>query len=276
MIEQYIDMAKEYIEDMELSRNAQVKRISALERYGKYYLRGKTLSNGKSYYSTYKSARREHKYLGDDRSEEVRNIKELRYLNHYVRRLENNINAVRVSLEQLQRTDYDAINESLPKTYRNALIGGAHSSNKATLWKERAENIKERHGLFRTQDLKIKVNDGNMVRSKSEAMIYNYLLSAGACFVYELPMSIGGRSISPDFTVLSEKGNKSEIIIEHQGMIADENYRRNFSEKLFLYLRNGYVPGVNVFFTFDDINGGFDISPIRDVVRNHIKPGSSA
>ena len=116
--------------------------------------------------------------------------------------------------------------------------------------------------------------DGNKVRSKSEGMIYNYLLSRGVAFVYELPMRLRGRTIVPDFTILSEIDCKTEIIIEHQGMMDVDTYRGRFADKVHRYIREGFTPGVDLFFTFDNADGGLDMRPIEDIVRNHIKAGN--
>ena len=271
MTEQYIEAAKTYIEDMKISRDAQAERLRKLEEYRGLFLRGKKRSSGKWYYCVHKSLSGIHKYLGDDDNDEVQKIKELRYLDIYIDRVDNNINLLQNTLKRMQCTDYDSINDLLPNTYKNPRLGSVSSENRAAIWKERAESIKQRHGIYRPQDLKVRVDDGNMVRSKSEGMIYNYLLSVGASFVYELPMVISGKTVVPDFTVLSEKANGTEIIIEHQGMMLDDSYRKRFSDKLYLYLSSGFVPGINIFLTFDDAEGEFDITPIKDAVRNHIK-----
>lgn len=271
MTEQYIEMTKAYLEDLKTTRNAQITRLNELEKYRGIYLRGKKASSGKRYFSAHKASSLKHRYLGGDDSEEVRKIKELRFIDIYLNRIDNNIDLIQNTLNRIQNTDYGSINESLPVNYKNPRLSTTASSNKAALWKERAESLKEKHGLFRAHELKVTVNDGNKVRSKSEGMIYNYLLSVNAIFVYELPMLIDGKTILPDFTVLSEKGDFKEIIIEHQGLMGDDYYRKRFSDKAYMYLRNGYVPGINIFFTFDNIDGGIDITPVVDLVKNHVK-----
>ena len=54
-------------------------------------------------------------------------------------------------------------------------------------------------------------------------------------------------------------------------MMHDDYYRKRFSEKVYRYIQDGYVPGVNLFLTFDSRGGGFDKTPIEDIVRNKIK-----
>jgi len=183
MIEQFIKMTNEYIDKMSLSLDAQTARFKDLSELRGLNLIGKKTSADKTYYCVRKKSGKGHKYLGDDNNEEVRRIKELRYLDVYLERVNDNISLLRETLDRLQKTDYDSINCSLPQTYRNPQLGNTSPNSKLKKWKERAEFAKSRYDVYRPEDLKIRVNDGSKVRSKSEAMIYNYLLSIGANFV---------------------------------------------------------------------------------------------
>ena len=270
MTEQFIKMTNEYIDNMSLSRDAQTARLKELSELRGLCLRGKKTSADKTYYCVRKESGNGHKYLGDDNNEEVRRIKELRYLYVYLERLNSNISLLGETIDRLQKTDYDSINDALPKTYRNPQLGNSFSDSRSEKWKENAVFTKSQYDIYRPEDLKVRVNDGAMVRSKSEAMIYNYLLSVDAAFIYELPMKIDGKLFVPDFTILSDVDTQKEIIIEHQGMMDSELYRNRFADKVYHYLRAGFVQGINIFYTFDDLNGGFDIIPIKNIVRNNV------
>ena len=74
--------------------------------------------------------------------------------------------------------------------------------------------------------------------------------------------------------MLSTKDYKTEIIIEHEGMMNQEFYQKTFLFKVNLYLDAGMVPGKDVFFTFDDLNGGFDPSVVQDIIETRLKPRS--
>ena len=137
------------------------------------------------------------------------------------------------------------------------------------------EQYKRTIDLFRPEELIHKTRDGSFVRSKGEALIYNYLLEAGITFVYELPLRIrydGKRSLLlPDFTVLCETDNKSIIFIEHQGMMNDPRYRNKFIESVYKYWSNDYLPERDVFFTFDLPNGGFDDTAVKSIIRRFVR-----
>ena len=114
-----------------------------------------------------------------------------------------------------------------------------------------------------------------MVRSKSEALIYNYFLDLGITFIYELPLEIKygykGRLLLPDFTIHSEIDLRRIIYLEHQGMMSNTQYRSKFNETIYKYWLNNYIPERDVFFTFDLPNGGFDDTPVKSIINRHIR-----
>ena len=61
-------------------------------------------------------------------------------------------------------------------------------------------------------------------------------------------------------------------LIEHQGMMNSNSYSRRFNDKVYDYLRAGYISGVNFFYTFDTYDGGLNLAPIEDIVRLKIRP----
>lgn len=114
--------------------------------------------------------------------------------------------------------------------------------------------------------------DGNFVRSKSEALIYNFLLSLGLTFFYERPLVTKSGIKYPDFTILSEIDDCTIIIIEHQGMMEVESYRHNHADKIYDYLQINLIPGVNIFYTYDVNGKGPDLSYIREIIERHVRP----
>ena len=137
------------------------------------------------------------------------------------------------------------------------------------------ENYKASFPPYRPQELIHPTHDGTMVRSKSEALIYNYLLDMGVTFIYELPLRItynGKQSLLlPDFTILSEDDYKTVIFIEHQGMMSTPFYRDKFNESVYKYWLNNYIAERDVFFTFDSPNGTLDDRPIRDIIFRRVR-----
>lgn len=257
---------------LESADDYHLKRLNAQETLDDFCLKRRKAPDGSWYYYLRQKGMEKAEYIGKDDDRRVINIKMGRYISKSLEAIDNNIRVIECALQRMKRTDYEHINVMLPETYSGVKIDWSIGvKENAVIWKEDAEALKKKRPVFRPEELIVGTDDGSAVRSKSEGMIYNYLLSRGVVFVYELPTRVGSSTYYPDFTLLSEIDGTTEIIIEHQGMMGNEYYRNRFTEKLHAYIRAGYVPGVNIFFTFDKDNGGFDKTPIEDIVRNKIK-----
>ncbi|MBP3895114.1 MAG: hypothetical protein J6D07_01470 [Mogibacterium sp.] len=265
---------EEYLDDLKRRRDSESRRFNELADYSKFKLKRRKSPSGKWYYYGYETDDAHMKLIGDDNNDKVNRIKEFRYLEKSLRTLDDNIRIVEDALKSMRNTDFESVNLLLPGTYRDAKMGMVTADERSRKWKESAEALKARREVYRPEDLKNRTDDGTYVRSKSEMIIYNYLLSIGVTFVYELPMRIQNRFVVPDFTLLSEADYETEIIIEHQGLMEMDSYRNRFGEKVYMYLNAGYVPGKDIFFSFDSSDGGFDKRPIEVIVKNFIRPSS--
>ena len=88
---------------------------------------------------------------------------------------------------------------------------------------------------------------GELVRSKSELVIANYLHSVGLNYQYERPLdgsNTPGR-LRPDFTFVDDAGDI--VVWEHLGMMDRPDYRRSWEWKKAWYDANGFHEGVNLF-----------------------------
>ena len=259
--------------DLREEKNLQEKRLKELRGKEKLVLCAKKARNGSTYYSVRKKGEKGYRYIGSASKPQVNEIKEARYLKMSLSRLEKDIKILNKTRSGLVRTDYDSINAALPKVYQEPLLQNMMSGSKKALdWKKRMESIKATQPVYHPEELNKRTDDGNYVRSMSEANIYNYLLSIGVTFIYELPIKLNGHRFIPDFCILSEIDYKTVIIIEHQGMMDVENYRNRFYRKFYEYMKAGYVQGRNIFFTFDSLDGGFDKTPIEDIIRTRVRP----
>ena len=233
--------------------------------------------SGKEYYYAYVPEKKGYKYLGNRENDDVVRIKEAHYLQLSVRELQREIRLIENVLSWCRSVSYEDINNRLSKAYRNARISHPQSTSAvAKEWKKSKEDYKRTIPPFKPEELIHKTRDGTYVRSKGEALIYNYLLELGVTFVYEYPLTIrlGYKEsrLWPDFMILSEIDYKTVIYIEHQGLMNDPTYRERFKERVYKYWINNYLPERDVFFTFDMPNGGFDDTPIRSIIQRYIRP----
>ena len=120
------------------------------------------------------------------------------------------------------------------------------------------------------EQLIVKAPKGEFVRSKSEALIANALFDEGIEYRYECAKEIGGIKYYPDFTV-KVPGTKITKIWEHFGKIDDPVYFSKMMRKISAYIKAGYVPGVNIIFTFESSVKPLTIDVVKSVIQHHFK-----
>lgn len=95
-----------------------------------------------------------------------------------------------------------------------------------------------------------KTISGNLVRSKSEALIDMALYVHKIPFRYECALSLGGVTLYPDFTLRHPQTGEF-FYWEHFGLIDDESYSQKTCSKLQLYTSCGIIPGVHLITTYE-------------------------
>lgn len=104
--------------------------------------------------------------------------------------------------------------------------------------------------------------DGRLFRSKSEVMIAQYLKELGLEYKYEVIVSIAGKDFYIDFAVYSRETGRF-FFIEHFGMMSDDAYRARAFQKITTYISNGLQEGIDILFTCESANDGFNINMIK-------------
>jgi len=269
-------MLSSYLKDIRRRYKNEQLLFTQLAGYETKRLRPVRTHNTTNYYSVFIPEQKKYRYLGSDQNDEVCKIKEAHFLKRSLHDLTDEIHQVEHFLCKSKGISYDDINARLPKVYRNASVPSVKSSSDmANEWKKKMEEYKATFPPYRPEELIHRTHDNTLVRSKGEALIYNYLLELGVTFVYELPLKIkiGNKNglLLPDFTMLSERDFMTVFYLEHQGMMSIPNYRAKFNDAVYKYWLNNYMPERDVFFTFDSPNGAFDDTPIKSIVQRYIK-----
>ena len=108
--------------------------------------------------------------------------------------------------------------------------------------------------------------NGEMVRSKSEAILADMYFELGIPYRYEAELQFKNQTKRyPDFTLLDVK-NKKIIYHEHLGMLDHEDYRRNNIKKLDEYRKNEIYPGKNLILTYEAEGSYLNIKEIRKMI----------
>ncbi len=165
--------------------------------------------------------------------------------------------------------------------------------------------VEYRHKKF-AEDAPLLFTDNNeQVRSKSEVIIANALKAAGVPYRYEFPLlvdrnaadnyeasdnmgsahdssSVKSRAktpdfydqdicqLHPDFYCLNIR-TRQEFAWEHFGMMDDPDYAERATEKLELYVENGFFLGKNLIITMETSAKPFSSKILKDVIQIYLK-----
>jgi ATP-dependent exoDNAse (exonuclease V) alpha subunit len=155
------------------------------------------------------------------------------------------------------------------------LVQGSSIADLITLSKPSAsETIRRNSNLFRVavrdgkdrpfaRHLIHRAEDGELLRSKSELIIYTQCLRAGLQPMYERRMDAPDGSWKwPDFTFMDEADDP--IVWEHLGMLDDPTYVEQWERKRAWYRERGLIEGTTLFTSSE--RGGLDLGQIDRVI----------
>lgn len=109
---------------------------------------------------------------------------------------------------------------------------------------------------------------GEMVRSKSEVIVANILDKMKIEYVYEEPLSVGGKTYIPDFTI---RYQGKTAYLEHLGMLGDKSYKNSWNKKKENYESVGISETLgNLIITSDGLDGSLDAMFIENKIKKWI------
>lgn len=111
-------------------------------------------------------------------------------------------------------------------------------------------NARYERNPFRTEERIHKTKSGLYVRSKSEALIADILSDYNIPFRNDCKEMFGKITKYPDFHLIRSWDGRL-FIWEHFGLIENPSYLINTFEKIELYSRYGYSPGINFIITWE-------------------------
>lgn len=239
-----------------------------LRRYEKYKgmkLRRKSC-RGRSYYSVLMQDTTV-KYLGKENHPMVQRLKLRDYYTKCLRDLETNIRCLEAVLKNYKPIDPNVRIEhmkkvqavAVPEIFENAKVIDARA------WAAAAYPRIQKH----PEHLIHKTMRGEYVRSKSEVIIANALYQAGIPYRYEQITEFAGIVIAADFIVLSVRHHKL-FVWEHFGRMKDPQYQKDYLWKLRQYTKAGFVVGLDLLTTFDDVDGAIDTVTVRRYIEEVI------
>ncbi len=118
------------------------------------------------------------------------------------------------------------------------------------------------------EHLKHSTPSGNVVRSKSEAMIDTALFHNKIPYRYECLLEIGDDFFFPDFTILHPITGKV-YYWEHFGMMDNTSYSFKTFSKLQIYCLNNIIPSVNLITTYETKDNPLNMLQIEKIIKEY-------
>lgn len=253
------------------------RRLSSLSKTGLSDKLLFTTKKGRKYYSEawLEDGNRRTRYLGTADNEDVQLIQEKRFLEKSLVALKKRIRDLEKGMQILEPLDMYALNASLPAAYRMSddSIARIVGPDESARWF--AEALREKEYIDARSPQKFigrltkTAKDGTKMRSKSEVIIANELINRGIPYIYEMPVTVGNITLHPDFIFYSYSRSKP-MMWEHAGMLGDDLYRKDFADRMSLYMRCGIVPCTDMILTFDTADGDIDARLINDVIDEYL------
>lgn len=109
---------------------------------------------------------------------------------------------------------------------------------------------------------------GNILRSKSEAMIDMLLFQAKIPYRYECQLNLNGSILYPDFTIRHPRTGET-YYWEHFGMMDNPFYARSYLKKMQQYLENGIIPEINLISTFESRDNPLTSEKVQRLIDDY-------
>ena len=208
------------------------------------------------------------KYIGKADSEAFQNLFEASYNATLLELETNNLKVLCKTRDQYTEPTVEAVKSKMSKCVSDIPVCGMFDKqlNELNKWAHE-DYARNTHNYG---DTEIYDEEGERMRSKSECLVSNIYINAGVPkrhdAVIDLDDMCGGRKMkSPDFLIRCLDGKY--IIHEHAGLLTNENYFEDFVDKVRMYFYNGFILGDNLFYTFDDKDGGINTSLVKEIVE---------
>ena len=223
---------------------------------------------GYYYLQLHSNGERKNKYLGKIDSESVVAQKEKVVKQQLSEALQNDRLAISTCLQSLTNISPLDIPSSLPPKYAGIDVDIFQDERMKSLF-EWAKEDYPKNGMEYPEQVILSC-DGTRMRSKGECLWYNLLYGSWLPFRDNMLMEMvnleGKREwISPDFVLKCYDG--SCILIDHMGLLLDSKYAAKNTNRIRIFLNNGYIIGKNLFITSDDKFGGTDSESMKSLLE---------
>lgn len=202
-------------------------------------------------------------YIPKDRSDLAKALAQKDYNEQFLKEAQKELAILQKTLSKLAKSNADLVYQKLSPG-RKKLVDPYILPDEIYIEEWLSEPFKP--NPYMPENKIYDTKRGDMVRSKSEAIIADMLLDLGIPYHYEKPIRLkGGAKRYPDFTLLKVAA-REEVYLEHFGLLDDEDYRNACLIKMSEYRRNGIYPGKNLLFTYETADFPLDIKGFRKML----------
>ncbi|MBO4679859.1 MAG: hypothetical protein J5626_09325 [Lachnospiraceae bacterium] len=195
-------------------------------------------------------------YLPKKNSEEAKSLAKKRIAQYRLSIFEKELRAINLYLNNIPR-EKDYMNLASAETRYTELLDKKESVS----WECRAF----RQNPYHPELLKHPSPSGHFLRSKAECLIDMELYYRKIPFRYEAELEIDGEIFYPDFSFYNELTGEYKYW-EHFGIMSDPGYRAKTIRKIGVYLNNGFIPGENIYFTYETPDLPLTMTTIDNVI----------
>lgn len=216
--------------------------------------------NGRIYY--YQIIEGKKHYLGSGENEMITKLQKKHFIETSIKRIDKNCKLMKRLTAGYASIDPQDIEDASPRTYQVLpntcfkMVGINQRGWGLALYKRY---------MGHPEQLNNRTLKGQFVRSKSEAIIANLLFVKKIEYHYEEELVLGQNTFAPDFKIAVKSQRKFKLL-EHFGLIGDEDYRNTCLWKIQTYLEFGYRPYEDILFTYDDLDGHIKTVDIDKII----------
>lgn len=188
--------------------------------------------------------------------------------------LANNIEVLETALGIIANTSTDDILNALEPEIKENVLFQRSSNYRLPETPEAANLLLEwintpyPKNMNHPQYLKHRTSTGELMRSKSEVLIFEKLKEFGIAAKYEYPLQIGESILYPDFTIMRSDGKI--FYWEHAGRCDLKRYRDDIIWKIRTYEGIGIGQWDNLIITYDTGDGQIDLREIESIIVNKL------
>ena len=213
------------------------------------------------------TGKQKKRYLNKKEQTLISALAQKGYYEKIVQHVEEKMSLLELLLQSYEN-DIDDIYEELSEEKRNLVTPIKQTfKQKIEAWQNEQVTTYSEY----PEALRFHTQRGELVRSKSELMIADYLYKNADTleYRYEQELTLNNQretiTIHPDFKIFNLKTGRT-FYWEHAGKMDEMKYVNGFMKKMALYSSNGFTIGKDVIITFEDLSHPLDTLQIRQAL----------